>query len=299
MFCNYQFVVKVWCCFLAVFCLIPPNFHISSGLLWLQKLYACSLIGGLFYLFQHYVRARFSFMYKRTSSLFSVLDFLDFSVPFVAVLSAVAYAVFLKRKIFLLFYNKFIESDNFLGKRYSNIKKVSFLLLVEFLSLSLFDIFYFYVLTYLVDQNYEIHFTVPKHNICYYLTTSLFLFSICSVRLFIVLIRTIISNTNKKLTHNIETILSFTYYKQLPSFVPHFEIYPYLVQYQSCFELIRFFNNYFGLQVLIISCASFVVLINNMYLSSIQLQGTILESIPPYLLFFRHIVNSAMYMVSL
>lgn len=295
--CNCQFVVRVCCYFLVIFCLISPSFHMSKGLSLLHKFCACSAVGGLLYLIQYYIRAKVVFFYSGKSILFIVLDLLDFSIPAISVLAAIFYAAFLKQKTFLRLYNKFVESDTFLGERYSNLKKASLLLLVEFLCLSLLYIFNLYVLNYLVHQIYGIYYDVPRENICYCLTTAFFLLSSCSVRVFIVLIRMTISGTNKKLTHSIEGVLSFASYKQLPHFMPYFEIYPYLVQYKACFELIRYFNNYFGFQLLMISCASFHILIYNMYLSTLQLKGTALEIIPPYIILFRHIFNSSMYLV--
>lgn len=295
--CNTQCVVKVCCYLTAIFCVISPNFHISNKVSLLYKTYAICIIGVLLYLFQYYVRAKFVFLFQHMPLLFIVLDLLDCSIPLVAAVSAIAYAAFLKPKTFLSFSEKFIESDIFLGERYSNTKKNSILLLIECLSLCLFYIFFFSVLTYLVDVNLNVHYSVPKYNIFYCIATALFLLSTCNTRVFIVLIQTTLYRTNKKLSHNIDGILAFTGYKQLPHFLPKLDINPFLVQYKTCFELIRHFNEYFGFQVFILTCASFLVLVNNMYLSTLKLKGTVMEVIPPYILFIRHIANTAMYLV--
>lgn len=295
---NCQFIVKVCSCFLGLFCLMSPSFRISKTLSLLHKFYACFIMGSFLYLFQYYVRGKFVHLFPKMSLLFIILDLLDFSAPHAGVFAAIIYAVFLKRDTFLVFYSKFIDSDNFLGERYCSVKKSSFLLFLEFLSLNIFYILYFYVLVDYVDHSYGIHYPVPKNNFSYCFTTFLFLFTICSVRVFVVLIRIILVSTNKKLMHGVEGMLSFSCCKELPHFMSNFQIYPFLEQYKRCFELIRFFNEYFGLQVLIISCVCFIVLINNMYLSTLKLKNTVLESIPPYILFFRHITNASMYLVS-
>lgn len=295
--CNCQFLVKVLCYVFGIFCLISPNLPLSKGLSLLHRLYSSCLIGTLLYSFQYYVRGKFIFLYPNRSILFIVMDLLDFGVPHLAVLASVIYATFLKNKTFLVFYNKFVESDRFLGKRYSKVTKMSLLLLFEFLSLLLFYIFYFCILTDFVNRSYGIYYPVPRDNISYCLATILFLFSICCVRVFIVLIITTLSGTNKKLRHSIEGKISFSCYEKVPNFFSNFEIVPFLIQYKTCFKLIRLFNEYFGLQVFFVTCLSFIVLINNMYLSTIKLQGTALESIPSYILFFRHITNVAMYLV--
>lgn len=295
---NCQFVVRVCSYFLGMLCLISPNFYMSKVLSLLHKFYACSAIGGLFYLVQYYIRAKFVYLYPGKSILFILLDIFDFSIPALSVLAAIIYAAFLKQKTFVLLYNKVVESDAFLGERYSNLKKTSLLLLTELLSLSVVYIFYLYVLTYLIHQMYGIYYEVPRENICYSLTSALFLLLMCSLRVFIVVIRMIISGTNKKFAHSVEGVLSFASNRQLPHFTPYFDVYPYLVQYKRCFELIRYFNDYFGFQLLMITCASFLVLITNMYLSNLKLQGTALEVIPSYVLFFRYISNTSMYLVS-
>lgn len=295
---NCQFVVRVCCYFLGMFCLIPPNLYMSRGLSLLHKFYACSAVGGLFYLIQYYIRAKFVYLYPGKSILFILLDLFDFSIPAISVLAAIIYAALLKQKTFVLLYNKVVESDAFLGERYSNLKKTSLLLLTELLSLSVVYIFYLYVLTYLVHQIYGIYYEVPRENFCYSVTSALFLLFMWSVRVFIVIMRMIVSGTNKKFEHSVEGVLCFASNRQLPHFMPYFDIYPYLVQYKGCFELIRYFNDYFGFQLLMITCASFLVLITNMYLSNLKLQGTALEVIPSYILFFRYISNTSMYLVS-
>lgn len=296
--CNSQFIVKICCYILAPFCLISPNLQLSNKLSLLLKLYASFAIGCLLHLFQYYIIAKIRFWYPKKSVLFITLDLLDFSVPALAVLAAIIYSTFLKQKVFIQFYNKFAESDTFLGERYSNFKKVSVLLVTEFLSLCIIYVLYFYFLTYFVNQSYGIHYTVPRENLSYSLTSCMFLLSICSVRVFIMLIRMVIHHTNRKLIYKIERVLSYSC-EQVPHITPYFKIYPYMEQYKKCFELIRFFNDCFGLQVLIINCASFLVLIINMYLSTIKLNGTPLEFVPTLIIFFRYIANTSIYLVSL
>lgn len=296
-FCNCQFVVRACCYFSGVFCLLFPNFQMSNRVLKLYRAYGFCLVVILLYLFQYFVRGKFAYLFPRMSLLFIVLDLLDCAVPLIAVISAIFYATVFKHKAFILFNKKFIDSDAFLGEHYSNTKRVALLLLIECLSLAIFYFFFLYILTYLVDLSYGVYYKIPKNNISYCITISLFLITICNIRIFIVLIRTVLSGTNKKLTHNIDGVLAFTHYKQQPLFLPKFDIHPFLVQYKTCFELIRLFNDYFGFQVLILTCASFLVLVNNMYLSTLKLKDTVLEFIPPYILFFRHITNTAMYLV--
>lgn len=295
---NCAAIVRVLCWFSWVFCLISPKSHVSKKLSVPHKFYASGLIAILVYLFQYYLRLKFALLYFRMPTLFAVLDIMDSSIPLLAVILAILYAVFFKRKVFLDICEKFLESDHFLGERVANIKKVTLLLLVEFFFFAAFCLFSIVVLSYLVNQSYGVKIVVQKYNISYCITLSMFLLSIFNVHAFIVLIRTVLSGTNRKLTQNMEGILSFTHYKQFPHFLPKIEIYPYLVQYRTSFELIRSFNEYFGLQLLIITCTSFIVLIENVYLSTLKLKGSAMEIIPPYILFCRHITNTAIYLVS-
>lgn len=291
---NCQSIVKKLRWLSGSFCLLPLDFPTRLP----QKIYACCLLAVLIYLFQHHMRIKFEFVFLVMPLLFSVLDVLSFGVPLLGVFVGIGCASFFKTESFLLLDEKMKGCDEFLGERYGSTKKICVVLVLEFVFLVMLYVFYFFVLSYMVDMQHNVHLFAPHYNFSYCLTVFLFLLSIFNIHAFIMLLSNLISGTNLKLTKNLNGALSFCHHKGLPRFFPTINIHQFLIQYRTSFELIRLFNDYYGFQLLFITATNFIALVNNMYLSTLKVKNSPLAALPPHIIFFRHLISTSLYLVT-